>query len=123
MGDWIRVRGIEFYGYHGVSDAERAVGHRYVVDLDIEADLREAGRSDDLSRTLDYAEAMALVLRIGQGDAVLLMERLAQQIAEALLERFPPALSVRVAVSKRLPPVNVVALSAGVEITRKREPG
>jgi 7,8-dihydroneopterin aldolase/epimerase/oxygenase len=123
MGDWIRVRGIEFYGYHGVSAAEREVGHRYVVDVDLEADLLEAGKSDDLCQTLDYAEAIALVLQIGQGDAVLLMERLAQQIAEALLERFPPARSVRVAVSKRLPPVNAVALSAGVEITRTRAPG
>jgi 7,8-dihydroneopterin aldolase/epimerase/oxygenase len=121
MADWIRVRGVEFYGFHGVSAAEREVGHRYVVDVDIELELQEAGLTDDLSRTLDYAQAIALILRIGQGASVFLMERLAQQIAEALLETFPPARSVRVAVSKRLPPVNAVALSAGVEITRTRE--
>jgi dihydroneopterin aldolase len=120
-GDRILVRGIEFHGYHGVSDAEREIGHRYEVELEIEADLREAGRTDDLALTIDYGEAVALVLGIGEGPPVRLMETLAHRIAEALLERFANARGVRVAVFKRLPPVSTVASAAGVEIFRTRD--
>ena len=121
MSDRIHVQGIEFYGFHGVSAAERAIGHRYSVDIEIEIDLREAGRTDDLSRTIDYAQAVTLVLRIGQGPSIQLMEALAHRMAGALLEAFDVARTVRVAVSKRLPPVDAIAASAGVVIERTRE--
>ena len=122
MADRVFVRGVEFYGFHGCSEAEREIGHRYVVDLDLEGDLREAGETDALDRTIDYARAVAIVLEIGQGPSVRLLETLAERIAQSLLETFAPVHAVRVAVSKRLPPVNAVAASAGVEIVRRREP-
>jgi dihydroneopterin aldolase len=121
MSDRIWVRGIEFYGFHGVSAAEREIGHRYAVDLEIEVDCREAGRTDDLSQTLDYGQAVALILQIGQGASVHLMETLADRMAAGLLETFAAARTVRVRVSKRLPPVPAVAASAGVEIVRERD--
>src|ERR1700736_2844209 len=36
MADRIKLRGIQFYGYHGVPDAEQETGHRYEVDLVLE---------------------------------------------------------------------------------------
>jgi 7,8-dihydroneopterin aldolase/epimerase/oxygenase len=121
MADRIHIQGVEFYGFHGVSAAEREIGHRYIVDVEVETDLREGGRTDDLSATLDYGAVIALVLEIGQGEGVRLMETLAHRIAGAVLERFAAARSVRVAVSKRLPPVAAVVACAGVEIVRTRE--
>jgi len=120
MADRIIVQGIEFYGFHGCSEAEREIGHRYEVDLEIEADLSEAGERDELGRTIDYGRAVEIVLKIGQGDSVQLMETLAHRIAVTLLEEFPPARSVRVGVRKRLPPVPGTVASAGVEISRSR---
>jgi dihydroneopterin aldolase len=120
MSDRIRVQGIEFYGFHGWSDAEREVGHRYLVDLEIETDLSAAGKSDSLESTIDYARAIRIVQEIGAGSPVHLMEALADRIAESLLTAFAAADSVRVAVSKRLPPVKGIVASAGVEIMRRR---
>jgi len=52
-GDRLLLEGMEFYGYHGDIDAERALGGRYRVDVAVSADLRAAGRSDSLTDTLD----------------------------------------------------------------------
>ena len=38
-----------FYGFHGVNPAEKELGQRFIVDLDIFTDLAKAGRTDDLA--------------------------------------------------------------------------
>src|SRR5690349_15928688 len=120
MADRILIEGIEFYGFHGCSEAEREIGHRYEVDLEIETDLSGAGATDDLDRTVDYGGAVAIVLKIGEGASVKLMETLAHRIAAALLDEFPTTAGVCVRVRKRLPPVSGIVAAAGVEILRRR---
>ena len=44
--DRIILKGMQFYGFHGVNPEERTLGQTYVVDLEVELDLRPAGRSD-----------------------------------------------------------------------------
>jgi dihydroneopterin aldolase len=115
--DRIIVRGIQFYGSHGVSDEEQAVGHRYSVDIEVATDLRSAGRTDSIEDTINYAAIVRLALEIGTSTRFRLMEALAQRIADAVLERFRPD-EVRVRVKKLLPPVKGVVKYAAVEILR-----
>ncbi|HEX2185324.1 MAG TPA: dihydroneopterin aldolase [Chloroflexota bacterium] len=42
-GDRIRLEGMIFYGYHGVDAAEKALGQRFSVDVELERDLRLPG--------------------------------------------------------------------------------
>lgn len=115
--DRIIVEGIEFYGYHGVPDEEQVVGHRYAVDLEMGADLRRAGRSDSIRDTISYSRAARLAAEIGTGRRCRLLEALAEQIADAILEQFSPRW-VRVRVKKLLPPMKGIVASAAVEIVR-----
>ena len=48
--DQILLEGMIFYGYHGVNPEEQTLGQRFIVDVAIDADLREAGQSDDSRR-------------------------------------------------------------------------
>lgn len=121
--DRLFIEGIEFYGYHGVPDAEQQVGHRYRVDVVLELDLAQAGRTDQLEHTVNYGEVARLVLQIGTGQPVRLMERLAEQLCQAILEQFPRVQRVQVRVAKRLPPTGTVVEQAGVELRREREAG
>jgi dihydroneopterin aldolase len=121
VADRILLRGIEFYGFHGVPAAERETGHRFAVDLALELDLRAAGRADDLGETVDYGEVCRQVLAIGQGPPVQLIETLAERIAATCLTCYPKIEAVEVTVRKRLPPVNTVVEEAGVRIYRRRE--
>ena len=64
MGDRILLNGMTFYGYHGVRPEEKELGQRFVVDVEMELDLRAAGTSDDLTDTVDYSPRLSR----GEGD-------------------------------------------------------
>jgi dihydroneopterin aldolase len=52
--DKIAIRGIDVLGHHGVDEAEREVGQRLNIDLDIYLDLSEAVARDDIHKTINY---------------------------------------------------------------------
>jgi dihydroneopterin aldolase len=118
--DRIRVEGIEFHGFHGVPPAEREVGHRYRVDLAMELDLSAAGAADNVAATVDYAAAARVVLEVGTGPSVQLVETLAERMARRLLDEFPSVDAVELHVAKIHPPVAVPIAAAVVEIRRER---
>lgn len=116
--DHLLLQGMEFYGYHGDIDAERALGGRYSVDVEIGADLLAAGRSDALADTLDYVRLFQLVREVVENRQYRLLEALAQAIADELLTQ-PRASSVRVRVAKQ-PPLRGGFSRFAVDIERAR---
>jgi dihydroneopterin aldolase len=116
--DRLLLEGMEFYGYHGDIEAERALGGRYSVDVELRADLRAAGRSDSLTDTIDYVRCFQLVREVVENRQYRLLEALAQGIADSLLEQ-PRALGVRVRVAKQ-PPLRGGFDRFAVEIERER---
>ena len=83
--DRLSLLGMRFEGRHGVLPEEKLNAQRFEVDLVIHADLNHAARSDDLARTVNYAELFALVRRIVTGPSFELIEALAGAIADAVL--------------------------------------
>lgn len=120
--DTIFVEAIEFYAYHGASDEEQNVGHRYAVDVELTFDTRRAGRSDDLNDTVNYSRVAKRIVAIGTQEQYRLLEALAARLAETILSEFPVE-AVRLRVKKMTPPMNVIARAVGVEIYRQRSSG
>lgn len=112
------MEGMAFIGRHGVFPAERELGARFVVDVEMEADLARAGASDRLEDTVNYVHAYRLVREVVQGEPCHLIEAVADRIAARLL-RLDRVRRVRVRVSKR-PPLEGEFHSFGVEVTRSR---
>ncbi|XP_057999678.1 dihydroneopterin aldolase 2-like [Hevea brasiliensis] len=54
-GDTLILGGLKFRGFHGVK-AERTLGQKFMIDVDAWMDLRAAGKSNQQSDTLSYAE-------------------------------------------------------------------
>lgn len=124
VADVIELRGLRILGRHGVLEEEKARAQPFEIDLEMEVDLRAAGRSDDLSATVDYGAVAESVTRVVQGEHADLMEHLAERIAHAVVvgARPGPAVSaVTVTVRKLRPPVPVDMAYAGVRIHRRRE--
>ena len=120
MPDRILLEGMRFFGFHGNNPEEREMGQPFVVDLEVEADLSAAGRSDSLEDTINYAALYRAVKGVMEGPPRKLLEAVAQDIADAVLGGFSVA-AVRVRVRKTQPPIRDARLgSAGVEIYRKR---
>ncbi len=120
--DRIMLRGLVFSGRHGTLAAERELGQPFVVDIDLHRDLRPAGESDDLTKTVDYSEVYRQARAIVEGEPVSLTETVAERIAAAVLAQHPLVEAVRVRVTK--PHVRLeggVLDGSSVEIVRRRE--
>ena len=115
--DKIRLNGIQFYGYHGVSDEEQATGRLYEVDVELPYDCRAAGRSDAITDTVNYRELFEIVMLHGTQKRFRLLEALGHQIAGDILARTGTS-AVCVRICKLQPPLPVVMASAEVEILR-----
>ncbi len=117
--DTIRIKQLEFYGYHGASDAEQEVGHRYMVDIILELDTRPAAKSDNLQDTVNYSRVAKRIITLGSSLKCRLLETLADKMATEILKEYPVD-SVTVHVRKLHPPMNAIVESVGVEIRRTR---
>ncbi len=118
--DRVLLEGMVFYGYHGANPAERTLGQRFIVDLEVELDLRTAGQSDDLAHTADYSAMYAAVREVVEGPPRNLLESVAEAIARRILGSFAVD-AVRVRVRKPEVPIRGSVLAhAAVEIYRER---
>lgn len=117
MKDIIRLNGLSFYGYHGATAAEKETGRIFEVDCELEVDLAEAGRSDQLSDTIDYRKAYDVIRETVEGRAFSLLEGLASHMATRILERFP-VYRVTLRVRKMTPPIPGQIKFIEVELTR-----
>jgi dihydroneopterin aldolase len=115
--DRIELRGLRVVGTHGVLPEEQSRAQPFEVDLDVHADLRSAGRSDDLGDTVDYGALAEAVARIVTTEHHALLERIAERIAETALAD-DRVTSVTVSVRKLRPPVPLDLASTAVTITR-----
>ena len=80
--DRIILKGMQFYGYHGVNTEEKALGQSYVVDLTAELDLSRPGATDHLTDTVSYTHLYRQVKQVVEGDSRNLLEAVAHNIAQ-----------------------------------------
>ncbi len=121
--DRIQLRGMTFFAYHGVNDSEKEQGQRFVVDVEMVKDLRRPGHTDALGDTVDYSSVFRTVKRVVEGASRNLIERVAEEVARAILAGYEVE-SVRVVVKKPDVPIEHANLDyAAVEIVRTRSDG
>jgi len=118
--DKITIEGIDVLGHHGVDEAERKVGHRVIVDVDMWLDLSGAVVADDIHKTVNYEEACALIERVAGQEEFLLLESLASEIGDRLLEDFDVQ-EVAVRVRKASLPIATWVTAVTAEIRKSRK--
>lgn len=118
--DRIELRGLRLMGICGALPEERARAQPLEIDLDVEADLSVAGSSDQLADTIDYGALCEVVAAVVTGGSPQLLERLATDVAHAVIGADPRVLSVDVSVRKLRPPVPHALATSGVRLQRAR---
>jgi len=116
--DRITLTRIGVFAYHGVFEEESRLGQRFYISLSLRLDLSEAGRNDDLSATVSYADIAQRVQEIAVGERFQIIEALAEAIAGAVLVEFPRVQEVEVTVEK--PNAAVAALLENIAVTIAR---
>ena len=118
--DCIRIVNMTFYGHHGVEESERELGGRFALDVELYLDLAPAGRSDDLTKTVDYKAVYDLVRTVEGQRRYQLLEALAHDVAEAILANFEVE-QVTVRARKQSVPLGGLIDHTEVEIRRSRQ--
>lgn len=123
MSDHIRVHRLAVFARHGVLPEEAAMGQRFFITLDAEVDTRAAGTSDELTKSVSYADMADVAVSIASERRFKLLEALAEAIATEILGGFPLVEAITVCVEKPSAPVPHVLDNVSVEITRSRIDG
>ncbi|WP_203248992.1 dihydroneopterin aldolase [Sporosarcina beigongshangi] len=119
--DYIHLNEMEFYGYHGALPEENKLGQRFRVTVSIATDLSEAGKTDNLDKTVNYAEVYRVCQLIVEGEPMKLIETVAEKIATNVMEEFAAKVTgVRVVLIKPDPPIPGHYASVSVDIIRGR---
>ena len=118
--DKIILDNMAFYGFHGLLNEEKSLGQKFFVDVEIETDTSEAGKSDDMNKSINYAEVYEIVRFNTEDKKYNLIEALAENIASEILNRFEKAEAVKIKVKKKEAPVQGIFNYMGVEIRREK---
>jgi len=114
----VEITGLSLYTRHGVSDAEREVGQRLVLDISFDLTDCDATVTDRLEDTVDYAEVCEQVALAAQERSYRTLERLCAAIADRLSDRYG-AESVRVKAAKPEPPIPLPVEEVSVEVWKE----
>ena len=116
----IELCGLNFYARHGVLSDEQLLGNTFTVDLTLEADISHAIATDELSGTINYAEAYEVVKHEMEIPSQLL-EHVCGRICTALFDHFAILQQVKVRVAKHNPPIEGAgSCQSAVEIIARR---
>lgn len=113
--DKVFIEQLEVLATIGVYDWEQQIKQKLVLDIEMAHDNRPAGKSDDVMDALDYSVVSTAVLDHIENGRFLLVERVAEEVAEIIMTRFSvPWVKIRLF----KPGAVVQAKSVGVIIER-----
>ena len=118
--DTIRLKNMQFYGFHGVDESEKHLGGRFEVDVEMQLSLAKACNSDELNDTVNYEKIYKTVNDCVSKDKFYLIEALASSIAKDILINYPIN-SILVRVRKPHAPVKGVLDTVEVELKRTKQ--
>lgn len=84
--DTIIIENLIYSGVHGVYEQEHITPQRFLIELKMDTETQKAGKSDDLSHTVDYKKIQESVQEIIEGEHHNLVESLAEDISACILK-------------------------------------
>lgn len=113
---------MRFSARHGLLPVEAENEQPFSATVELELSTVKAGHSDRIDDAIDYRRVQAVVRDVIGGSRKHLIETLAENIAERLLQVFPEVFAVIVEVVKPRPPVDFQFAGVSVKIRRERKP-
>lgn len=115
--DVILLRNLRIMTVCGALPEEQLRPQPFEFNVEIGADLRGAGASDDLDQTINYGTLTDDIVALITGSSWVLLERMAHVVAELVLQD-SLATWVTVQVDKLRPPVGHQLETSAVRVTR-----
>ena len=118
--DRINIKNLEVFARHGVLHEEKIIGQKFLISASLDMDLRSAGLSDDLAKTLSYAKICYEIKAFVKDNMFCLIETVAERLAEKLLMENQQLHRIWLEVKKPWAPVAMPLETVSVEIERAR---
>lgn len=116
----IEISGLSLFTHVGVTEAERQVGQRLLLDMRIDVGEVDATVTDRIEDTVDYSEVAQMANLVAQQRSYKTLERLCAAIADRVIEQFD-AHAVWVKAAKPEPPMALPVSEVSVEVWREGE--
>ena len=116
--DQIKVEGLEIFANHGVFPEENVLGQKFIVSAILYTDTRKAGKIDELTASIHYGEVSAFITEFVKSHTYKLLERVAEELVEDMLQKFDGLEKVTLEIQKPWAPVGLPLKTVSVRITR-----
>ncbi|MGI6006086.1 MAG: 2-amino-4-hydroxy-6-hydroxymethyldihydropteridine diphosphokinase [Ruminococcus sp.] len=117
--DKIYIKNLELFAKHGVFPEENVLGQKFMVSAVLYTDIREAGKSDDLTKSIHYGEVSHQIKDYVESHTFQLLERIVEGLAEELLLTVPRLCGIKLEIKKPWAPVGLPLETVSVEIERR----
>ena len=116
--DQIKIEGLEIFANHGVFPEENVLGQKFIVSATLYTDTRKAGKTDELTASIHYGEVSAFITEFVKSHTYKLLERVAEELVEDMLQKFDGLEKVTLEIQKPWAPVGLPLKTVSVRITR-----
>lgn len=117
--DKIYIKDLEIFAFHGAIPEEKVLGQKFVLSFELDVDLRQAGKTDDLIKTVHYGELAQKVEEEFTKTSYDLIEKAAEEICEFVLLSYPLVKKVKLLLVKPWAPTRKHLEHVAVELERK----
>ncbi len=118
--DKIIIKDLEIFAYHGVFSEEKQKGQNFIVTAELFLDLRDAGMTDELDKTVNYAEVCQDIYNVMKEEKYNLIESVAENVAGVILLKYEQIKEIHIIISKPEAPIDMTFDTVCVDITRKK---
>ena len=114
----IKINEMKLFGYHGLYDVEKENGQDFVINIAVEL-AYQAESYDSIDSAVDYVEIAKIAKEIFNNDRYNLIETLAVEISNSLMENNKID-ATTVSIKKVSPPIDLDLESIEVEYRQER---
>ncbi|MDY6065907.1 MAG: 2-amino-4-hydroxy-6-hydroxymethyldihydropteridine diphosphokinase [Finegoldia sp.] len=118
--DRLSIKDLEIYANHGLYEAEKELGQKFLLSVDIDYDMKEVATNENLDFSIDYGALAKDLTRIFREKTYDLIETLAYRIIAYIFDSYRIAQEVRVTIKKPWAPINLPLDTAMISIERKK---
>jgi len=116
--DKIKIKNLEVHGYHGVFPEENENGQKFIISAILYGDFREAGKTDNLAKTINYGNVSKMMYKFIEKNMFQLVETVVERLAEQMLLTIPKLKKVKLELQKPEAPLGLEFETIAVEIER-----
>lgn len=116
--DKVFLKNVEIFANHGVFKEEKTLGQKFILDIELFLDTKEAALTGDLTKSVHYGELCHRIEEEFTRESFDLIETAAQKIADYILYNYEIVENVKVTLKKPWAPIGRHLDYAGVQIER-----